>query len=132
MKKLIVSLLLIGAAAIPASAASKMKSKAHRADVDHSHDQAYSAQWANQAVSPTPDADFSVGAANAARPYLMGQTMYYGLNNFTLIGTTAAAMNAPYQGGYAPSWDGPAKNAYRNMRANNESEPLPANDGSSR
>ncbi len=131
MKKLIVSLLLIGAAAIPASAASKMKAK-HSANIDRSHDRAYSADWAGQATSPAPDADFTVGSGKAYRPYLMGQTMYYGLNNFTLYGATAASMNAQYQGAASPAWDGPAKNAYRNMRANNESEPLPANDGSRR
>ncbi len=130
MKKLIVSLLFIGAAAIPAQAASKMKAKGQRANIDHSKDVALSAQWADQAVSPQRDADFTIGSGTAARPYVMGKTMYYGLNNFTLHGATAVNMNAPYEGGDAPSYDGAARNAYRNMRANNESEPLAPNDGS--
>ena len=137
MKKVIVSILMIGALAIPASA--KMKSKATRANghvpyalnqgIDHSKDVAYSAQWADQAQSPAPDAEFVIGNDQPVSPAKPGRTTYYSLKNFTLYGSYPVSMNAPYQGSDAPSYDGATKNAYRNIRANNESEPLPANDG---
>jgi hypothetical protein len=128
MKKILFSLLFISVATFQADAASKNKAKS-KAYVDHSMDEAYSAKWAHKATSPAADADFTVGTGRSLRPWLGGRTMYYGLNNFTVYGTTAVNMNAPYQGGYAPSWDGPERNAARNIRANNESEPLPPNDG---
>ena len=131
MKKILASLSLIIVASIPASAASKIK-RANNAHIDRSMDEAYSAKWAHKAQSPEPQADFTIGTGNAYRPYMSGKTLYYGLSNFTLHGATAVHMNAPYQGGDAPSYDGAARNAYRNMRANNESEPLPDNSGSRR
>ena len=133
MKKILVSLLLIGVAAIPASAASKMKKKANQPfRVDRSKDVAYSAAWADKAVSPAPGTNFAIGSSDVVGRYLKGDTWYYGLNNFTLHGVTAVAMDAPYNGMDAPSWDGPVRNNYRNMRAYNESEPLPSNAGTSR
>ena len=140
MKKILVSILMIGSLAIPATA--KIKAKAKKAGghvpyalnpvIDHSKDVAYSAHWAHEAQSPAPDADFSADAKPAI-PYtaagVYGKTQYYTLKNFTLYAAHPVSMNAPYEGGDAPSYDGAAKNAYRNMRANNESEPLPANDG---
>jgi len=137
MKKIIVSILMIGAFAIPASA--KIKSKVKKTGhipyhenpaIDHSKDVAYSAQWAHEAQSPAPNVDFSVDATQPVTPYLTGRTTYYGLKNFTLHGAFPVSMNAPYLGMDAPSYDGADKNAYRNMRANNESEPLPPNNGS--
>jgi hypothetical protein len=139
MKKVIVSILMIGSLAIPASA--KMKSRATKANgqvpyalnpnIDHSKDVAYSSQWEGQAQSPAPDAEFRLGVAQAqyTSPALRGKTYSYSLNNYTLYGSYPVSMNAPYLGMDAPSYDGAARNAYRNMRANNESEPLPANDG---
>ena len=136
---------MIGTLAIPAAA--KIKAKAKKSGhipyalnpvIDHSKDVAYSAHWADQAQSPPRDVDFSINAinnsanstANLIPRGVYGKTYYYNLNNFTLYGSYPVSMNAPYLGGDAPSYDGAAKNAYRNMRANNESEPLPANDGS--
>ena len=132
MKKILVSLLLVSTAAFSASAASKMK-KNRGFYIDHSKDVAYSAAWADKAVSPAPDANFALGSGDELLgKYLKGDTWYYGLNNFTLHGVTAVNMNAPYYGGEAPSWDGPVRNNYRNMRAYNESEPLPSNAGTNR
>jgi hypothetical protein len=139
MKKILVSILMIGTIAIPATAKIKAKAKnsghipyALNPVIDHSKDVAYSAQWADQAQSPAPDADFSANGNTApayTSPGVYGGTQYYTLKNFTLYAAHPVSMNAPYLGGDAPSYDGAAKNAYRNMRANNESEPLPANDG---
>jgi hypothetical protein len=131
MKKLLVSLMLLSTAAISASAASKMK-KNNGVQIDRSKDHAYSANWAHKAQSPDPDVSFQLGSGTAYRPYMQGKTLYYGLSNFTLYGATAVNMNGPYLGADAPSYDGAAKNAYRNMRANNESERLPDNSGSRR
>lgn len=140
MKKVIVSILMIGGLIIPASAKIKAKAKAKASghvpyalnpNIDHSKDVAYSAQWADQAQSPAPDANFrmDVAAAEYTSPALRGKTYYYSLSNYTLYGSYPVSMNAPYMGKDAPSYDGAAKNAYRNLRANNESEPLPANNG---
>jgi hypothetical protein len=131
MKKILVSLLLLSTAAFQADAASKSKAK-HRSNtyIDHSYDEAYSARWAATAQSPSADADFRLGQGNAARSYVNRGTRYYGLNNYTVYGATAVSMTAPYDGREAPSWDGPVKNRYRNLRAYNESEPIPSNSGS--
>ena len=130
---------MIGSIAIPATAKIKAKAKksghipyALNPAIDHSKDVAYSAHWADQAQSPAPDADFSAnGAASPSfvYPSAYGKTQYYTLKNFTLYASQPVSMNAPYMGGDAPSYDGAANNAYRNMRANNESEPLPPNNG---
>jgi hypothetical protein len=138
MKKILVSILMIGSLAIPASA--KIKSKAKKSSghipyalnpaIDHSKDVAYSAHWADQAQSPAPDAKFSVGPNDAAYiSPLLGKTYYYNLKNFTYYAAYPVSMNGPYQGKDAPSFDGVIKNKYRNMRASNESEPLPPNHG---
>jgi hypothetical protein len=131
MKKLLVGLLFLSTASISASAASKMK-KTNGVRIDHSKDHAYSANWADEAQSPAPGTTFQLGTSSAYHPYMQGKTMYYGLSNFTLHGATAANMRGPYLGQDAPSYDGAAKNAYRNMRANNESERLPDNNGTIR
>jgi hypothetical protein len=139
MKRTIVSILLLAGLVSPAAA--KMKSKAKNSghipyalnpNIDHSKDVAYSAAWAHKAVSPSPDANFAVTNIEALPTAMPGKTYFYsyGLNGFTLYGRYAQVrMNAPYMGMDAPSWDGPEKNKYRNMRANNESEPLPSNHG---
>lgn len=136
MKKILISCLMIGAFALPASAKSKVKSSSsghipymENPNIDHSKDVAYSAQWADQAVSPAPEADFRLGAVPSISPSLYGKTYYYTLENFTYYGSYPVSMNAPYQGKDAPSYDGADRNAYRNMRANNESEKLPPNNG---
>lgn len=139
MKKVIVSILMI--AGIAGTADAKMKAKAKKpagqvpysqnVGIDHSKDGAFSEKWAGQAQSPAPDANFAMGANQQAAPMLPGRTNYYGypLTGVTKYGNYPVSMNAPYQGQDAPSYDGAAKNAYRNMRANNESEPLPSNNG---
>jgi hypothetical protein len=130
MKKILVSLLLISTAAFQATAASKSKVRHHNPYIDHSYDEAYSARWAATAQSPAPDVDFSLTQGNGGRSYVNRGTRYYGLNNYTIYGATAVSMTAPYDGREAPSWDGPVKNRYRNLRAYNESEPIPSNSGS--
>lgn len=136
MKKILVSLLFISAATFQANAASKTKAKARHqgqpAYIDHSYDEAFSSRWADRAQSPAPGADFTIGKGTAYGPFLHGRTNYYGLNNYTIYGATAVSMNAPYEGHDAPSWDGPIRNNYRNIRAYNTSEPLPPNDGTIR
>ena len=139
MKKVIVSILMI--AGLAGTANAKMKAKAKKAtghvpyalnqNIDHSKDVAYSAQWADGITSPASDADFRMGAAPALSRALLGKTYHYAYpqNNYTLYGAYQVSMNAPYMGQDAPSYDGAVKNAYRNMRANNESEHLPANNG---
>ena len=136
MKKILISCLMIGAFALPASAKSKAKAKntghvpyAENPVIDHSKDVAFSANWADQAVSPARNADFRMDAVPVESPALYGKTYFYTLENFTFYGAYPVSMNAPYLGKDAPSYDGAAKNAYRNMRANNESEPLPPNNG---
>lgn len=136
MKKILISCLMIGAFALPASAKSKAKPRntghipyAENPFIDHSKDVAYSAHWADKAVSPAPDADFRMDAVPVESPALYGKTYHYTLENFTFYGSYPVSMNAPYQGKDAPSYDGADRNAYRNMRANNESEELPSNDG---
>ena len=140
MKRTLVSILLLAGLVSPAAA--KMKSKATRnsghipymqnPNIDHTKDVAYSARWADRAVSPAPDASFVIGATYYPTSSLRGKTYFYSYNldGYTLYGRYAQVrMNAPYMGMDAPSWDGPEKNKYRNMRANNESEPLPSNHG---
>ena len=139
MKKVIVSILMIGGLVIPASARMKAKAKkagnvpyAENQAIDHSKDVAYSAQWADQAISPAQDADFRMGAEQSINPaVVVGRTYYYSypLSNYTLYSSQPVTMNAPYMGQDAPSYDGAARNAYRNIRANNESEVLPSNSG---
>jgi hypothetical protein len=135
MKKILICGLMIGALALPATAKTKAKARTghipymENPNIDHSKDVAYSANWADQAVSPSPSADFRMGAVPVESPALYGKTYFYTLENFTLYGSYPVSMNAPYQGKDAPSYDGANRNAYRNMRANNESEPLPPNDG---
>lgn len=139
MKKVIVGVLMIAGIAGTANAKMKAKAKAPASktpyalneDIDHSKDGAYSAKWADQAQSPAPDADFSIGANIQSSAPLVNRTYYYGypLNNVTKYGYYPVSMNAPYLGQDAPSYDGAARNAYRNLRANNESEALPANNG---
>jgi hypothetical protein len=132
MKKIILSLMFLSTAAVVANAASKTKPKDQPARIDHSMDQAYSARWADEARPPAPNADFSMDNAYITGSYLKGQTWYYGLNNFTVHGIMAVSMNAPYNGHDAPSWDGPIKNEYRNMRAYKSNVVLPPNDGTLR
>lgn len=138
MKKVLVAIMMVAGFAGTINAKVKSKTKAVKGhipyaqneNIDHSKDVAYSAQWADQAVSPAPDADFSMMSPVNTQA-VSGRTAYYGypLANFTRHGYEKAAMNAAYKGEYSPSWDGPAKNNYRNIRANNTSAPLPPNDG---
>lgn len=137
MKKIIVAVMMVaGFAGITnAKVVSKKKAKAHvpyaqNPNIDHSKDVAFSAQWADKAVSPAANADFSMMLPVYA-PAVTGRTYYYGypLSNFTKNGYRKASMNAAYNGDFAPAWDGPIKNEYRNRRANNTSAPLPPANG---
>ena len=132
MKKIIVSLLLI--AGIAGTASAKLHYKVRHTKtthipyalnpaIDHSYDKAYSAQWANQATSPAPDANFALASDADLQPNMRGKTYYYSLQNFTKRGYYQVTMNAPYLGQDAPSYDGAANNAYRNLRLNSGQEP---------
>ncbi|MEO6831421.1 MAG: hypothetical protein ABI378_04045 [Chitinophagaceae bacterium] len=138
MKKIIVAVMMVAgfAGTVNAKVRSKVKAVkrhipyAQNPNIDHSKDVAYSAQWASEAVSPSPNADFdAVQPVNTTAT--TGRTINYKhpLANFTRYGSHHASMNAAYQGKNAPSWEGPVKNEYRNRRANNTSAPLPPNDG---
>ena len=139
MKKIIVVLIMLAGFAGTANAKVKSKSKkqvpyAQNPAIDHSKDIAYSAQWVDKAVSPAPNADFSMDLP-VYIPAITGRTFYYGypLANFTRYGNRKqVSMNAAYQGDFSPAWDGPLKNEYRNRRANNTTIPLPPNDGGTR
>lgn len=95
---------------------------------DHSYDGALSTNWSGQSQSPAPSV-VRVSSSPNVRTWGGMRDRHYDLNNFTVRERHAASMNAPYNGYDAPSYDGAAKNKYRNMRANNESEPLPPLDG---
>ncbi|MBS1614665.1 MAG: hypothetical protein JST06_00945 [Bacteroidetes bacterium] len=119
MKKVMISLLLLGATAVAANAASKTeKMHRHHIRIDHSKDMAYSAAWAKDAQPPADDANFSLGDDYTTGRYRKGKTWYYGLHNVTVHSAVATTMNAPYLGEPAPSWEGPALDNYRNMRIN--------------
>jgi len=132
MKKIIVSLLMI--AGIAGTASAKLHYKVHHTRtshipyalnpaIDHRYDKAYSAQWSNQAASPAPGANFALASDADLQPNMHGKTYYYSLQNFTKRGYYQVTMNAPYLGQDAPSYDGAANNAYRNLTLNNGSEP---------
>ncbi len=136
MKKTIISMLLLAAFVSPASA--KVRSRVNSRQVpymqnsaiDHSKDVAFTAGM--PVASPAPDADFTMGQSATAMSPVAGKTLYYtyDLNGVTVHGRYAQVdMNGSYQGKDNPSWDGPEANKYRNMRAYNESEPLPPNSG---
>lgn len=136
-------MMLLAWFASPASAGGKNtkgKKMANRAAVctgaciDHSHDEAYSARWADEARSPEPGVHFKLTPSNNIRvSSVAGRRNYYSINDFTVYGTrsyrSGLSQHSPYEGEDAPSYDGHVKNEYRNMRANNTSEPLPSNDG---
>lgn len=139
MKKIIAAVLMIAGFATAAEAKLKAKAKsahvpyAQNTTIDHRYDGAASDAWAHQAQSPDPNVSFamdrvpSTGTGGA----VAGRTFFYAypLSNYTLYGTQPASMTAAYEGQYAPSWDGPVRNRARNLRAYNESEPLPSNSG---
>lgn len=101
---------------------------------DHSLDVAYSPEWheavareaGKEMVSPR---SVSLQRTTYWRAPVNGP--YYNMGGYTVYGHSVTGVNRPsaYEGDYAPSYDGPEKNAYRNLRANNTSEPLPANNG---
>lgn len=100
---------------------------------DHSFDEAYNVS--NGAPASSDQAMQSEVVANQ-RTWTPVTTRTrddaYSMNDFTFYGRYNKAGNGapnPYSGDDAPSYDGAAKNAYRNIRANNDSEPLPANNG---
>ena len=105
---------------------------------DHSLDVAYSPEWREAVAGETrQEQDMtSVGPAATTpqrttyfRAPLNGP--YYNMGGYTVYGRSVTGVNRPsaYEGDDAPTYDGPEKNAYRNLRANNTSEPLPANNG---
>lgn len=107
---------------------------------DHSYDEAYSARkWHNIPSEKT--------TAPARNPLMVDR--YYGppridagptapaypgtytLSNYTFYGHSWTGVQRPsaYEGDDAPTYDGAALNAYRNMRYLNVSERLPSNNG---
>lgn len=101
---------------------------------DHSYDQAYSAGRPSAAKRDMNRGKATtISTTNRSNVWTPAPTRLrddaYSMNDYTFYGRTYKTNPDPYQGDDAPSYDGPAKNAYRNMRANNESAPLPANNG---
>ena len=98
---------------------------------DHSYDEAYSAtqqydmapRRRGTVTQPVLPPDTWVRMKGSENAYSMNEYVYYGR------GTTGVNRPSAYEGDNAPTYDGFEKNAYRNMRANNDSEPLPANNG---
>ncbi len=141
MKKIIAAVLMIAGFATAAEAKMKAKSKtrqvpyAQNPAIDHRYDGAASDIWAYKAQSPAPDVSFTMGALpTQGAGNVAGRTFFYAypLSNYTLYGSQPASMTAAYEGRFAPSWDGPIRNRARNLRAYNDSEPLPSNAGSKR
>jgi hypothetical protein len=138
MKKILAAVLMIAGFATAAEAKMKAKAKSgvsyyQNTNIDHRYDGAASDVWAYKAQSPAPGVNFAAGAMpTQGGGTVAGRTFFYAypLSNFTKYGTQAASMTAAYDGQYAPSWDGPERNRARNIRAYNESEPLPSNAGS--
>jgi hypothetical protein len=104
---------------------------------DHTYDRAYSAGW-NTERSTKPLARsrrMVIPAAEPNRTWTPAQSTVrlrddaYSMSNYTIYGRNRSTAPDPYNGDDAPSYDGAAKNAYRNMRANNDSAPLPASNG---
>jgi hypothetical protein len=100
---------------------------------DHSYDEAYSGGKPvlkqTGSIKIVPDARPST-AWNAFTT--RNQDNSYSFNDYTYYGRMNRGGNTasdPYNGDNTPAYDGAAKNGYRNMRANNESEPLPASNG---
>lgn len=101
---------------------------------DHSLDVAYSPEW-REAVARETSQDIVSPRSITPRRTTYWQAPvagpYYNMGGYTVYGRSVTGVNRPsaYEGDDAPSYDGPEKNAYRNLRANNTSEPLPANNG---
>lgn len=139
MKKILIGALLLGWMAAPASAQgiNKMKqhkkSKANTTHTDHSLDVAYSPEWYAALRAESSEDEVSINESRRqqsirTRPAI---NTSYTLKNYTVYGNSSGrARPSAYEGDDAPTYDGAAKNAYRNLRANNSSEPLPGNNGS--
>jgi len=106
---------------------------------DHSYDRAYSAGWSTESRTGNRSSTarrMNIPEAQPTQAWTPAPTTVpvklrddsYSMSNYTIYGRNSAAPN-PYNGDDAPSYDGAAKNAYRNMRANNESAPLPPSTG---
>jgi hypothetical protein len=138
MKKILIAALLLGWMAVPASAqgVKKMKQKGNcpaATCTDHSLDNAYSPEW-NKALK-MPSSEEVTATTPAQRKNTWTQPVngpYYNLKNYTVYGHAPTGISRPsaYYGDDAPTYDGAQKNAYRNMRVNNTSQPLPGNNGS--
>lgn len=103
---------------------------------DHSYDKAFSADARNMNYRSSTARNARKIEIPAARPSEIwtpaptrNRDDAYSMSNYTIYSRQYKDNPDPYNGDDAPSYDGAAKNAYRNMRANNESEPLPANNG---
>ena len=103
---------------------------------DHSLDEAYSARWADQAQSPAPGAKVYSAAQSGKSAYAGYRTTYYSfpgqeLPNVTVRDTRKSGYVRPsaYMGDDAPSYDGAATNAYRNMNVANTVDPIPPSTG---
>lgn len=103
---------------------------------DHSMDEAYSARWAHEAKSPAPGARVASVSQSGKSSYAGYVTTYYAfpgqeLPNVTVRDTRRSGYvrPSPYMGDDAPSYDGAAKNEYRNMNVANGYDPIPPNNG---
>ena len=128
------SMLLAAGFSVPALAQSNNRNSTGECPAqtctDHSYDHAYSAKWAGQAQSPAPGTVVRLNSQPNIRTWGGMRDRHYNMEDFTVRGRYRNAnMSSPYRGEDAPSYDGPARNAYRNIRANNTSEPLPPNNG---
>ncbi len=99
---------------------------------DHSYDKAYTGGWKVRSSAVTTRR-VELPAAQPSEAWTPAPARLkddaYSMSNYTIYGRTAPD---PYHGDDAPSYDGAARNAYRNMRANNESAPLPPSTGEKR
>ena len=111
---------------------------------DHSLDKAYSPEW-SAAVGAGQETTYTSNNTTSNTSYTAGRTnnsdmrdwlpnndvQYYNVTGYTVYGKGTTGVNRPsaYEGDFAPTYEGPEVNAYRNLRSNNDSEPIPANNG---
>lgn len=141
MKKMLIAAALLAFIGQPAFAKGGNKKQQNKpcyfnTCTDHSFDEAYSARWADQAQSPAPGAHAYSAAQSSKSSYAGYATTYYAfpgqeLPNVTVRDTRQSGhvRPSPYMGDDAPSYDGAAKNEYRNMNVANTYDPIPPSNG---
>lgn len=141
MKKILLAAAFFAFVGQPAFAKGGKKAKSDKpcyfnTCTDHSFDEAYSARWAHEAESPAPGTHAYSASQSGKSSYAGYATTYYAfpgqeLPNVTVRDTrnTGYLRPSPYMGDDAPSYDGPAKNEYRNMNVANTYDPIPPSTG---